>query len=486
MQQEKSIRKNFILNALLSLSRFVFPLITFPYVSRILLPEGMGKVTFATSLIAYFSMFAQLGIPTYGIRACAQVRDDRQALTRTVHELLGINLFMDVLAYLMLAGALLWIPRLQEARMLYIVVSVSILLESIGTEWLFKALEQYSYITARSLIFKVIALAATFLLIHKESDYILYGGITIFAASASNLLNLINLHRYIDFWRPTGCDWKRHLKPVMIFFAMACATTIYTNLDALMLGFMTTNADVGYYNAAVKVKSVLVGVVTALGAVLLPRSSYYVEQGKMKDFWRMAEKALSFVLLLGSMLSLYFMLYAKECILILSGQDFLPAVSSMQIIMPTVLLIGLTNIMGIQTLVPLGKEKAVLISVICGAVMDLLLNLLLIPEHRAAGAAVGTLAAETVVLIIQAYYLKSEILKFIREYKWVRLSETLLAATVASIWVKTLVLQPLYAVILSGLCFFLTGGLFLLWQKEELLIETLKQAKEKILKSYKE
>ena len=482
MRQEKSIRKNFILNAVLSMSGVIFPLITFPYVNRILLPEGMGKVTFATSLIAYFSMFAQLGIPTYGIRACAQVRDDRQALTRTVHELLGINLVMDALAYLMLAGALLWIPRLQEARMLYIVVSVSILLESIGTEWLFKALEQYSYITARSLIFKAIALAATFLLIRSESDYILYGGITIFAASASNLLNLINLRRYVDFRRPAGCDWKRHLKPVMIFFAMACATTVYTNLDALMLGFMTTNADVGYYNAAVKVKGVLVGVVTALGAVLLPRSSYYVEQGRMEDFRKMAEKALSFVMLLASLLSLYFILYARECVLILSGDKFLPAVLPMQIITPAVLLIGLTNIMGIQIHVPLGREKTVLISVICGAVTDLALNLALIPGFKAAGAAAGTLAAEIVVLLVQAYYLKAEIREFVRGYNWARTLGALLAASAACMWVKLLKLQPLFAVMLSGSCFFLAGGLFLLWQKEELLTEMWKKLCDRLQK----
>lgn len=160
MKKQKSLKINFIMNAILTMSSFIFPLITFPYVSRVLLPVGTGKVSFATSLISYFSMFAQLGIPTYGIRACAKVRDNREELTRTAHELLMINLVMDVISYLALGCALVFIPKLQEDRLLYIVVSSTILLTSIGMEWLYKALEQYTYITIRSIVFKFVALIA--------------------------------------------------------------------------------------------------------------------------------------------------------------------------------------------------------------------------------------------------------------------------------------------------------------------------------------
>lgn len=140
---------------------------------------GTGKVSFATSLITYFNMFAQLGIPTYGIRACAKVRDNREELTRTTHELLFINLVMGLFSYIMLIIILLRVPRLQADRVLYVVISFTILLSAIGMEWLYKGLEQYAYITVRSVIFKVIALGAMFLLIHAQNDYIIYGGITI-------------------------------------------------------------------------------------------------------------------------------------------------------------------------------------------------------------------------------------------------------------------------------------------------------------------
>lgn len=478
--KEKSIRRNFLMNALLAVSGVIFPLISYPYVFRVLQPEGTGKVALATSVIAYFSMFAQLGIPTYGIRACAKVRDDRQALSRTVQELLGINLVMDLAAYALLALAILFIPKLQEERTLYIVVSVTIFLNSIGMEWLYKALEQYTYITIRSIIFKVIALAAMFLLVKQKEDYVIYGGISIFATSASNILNFIYSRKYTDLWKVKEFDWKRHLKPVMVFFAMACAATIYTNLDAVMLGFMTTDADVGYYNAAVKIKVLLVSVVTALGAVLLPRSSWYVENGQMEDFRRITRKALQFVLLAASALSVYFILYAKECILVLSGEAYLPAVPAMQVIMPTVLLIGLTNLLGIQILVPLGKEKAVLQSEIAGAVVDLVLNLILIPQYRATGAAIGTLAAEAVVLGVQYRTLRGEIGEVFRSYRWMRLAAGLLIAAAAGIWVKFMGMKPLLTLIVSAVCFFGAYGGFMLIRKEETMTESMELIRKRI------
>ena len=271
MKKQVSLKYNFIMNAILTMSQFIFPLITFPYISRILLPVGTGKIAFATSVITYFSMFAQLGIPTYGIRACARVRDNREQLTRTAQELLLINLFMSGVTYIAFGIALVSVPQMREERILFLVISTTIFLNAIGMEWLYKALEQYAYITIRSVVFKVIALMMMFLLVHEKSDYVLYSAISIFAASASNILNFVNAHKYIGMCPLGKYNFQQHFRPIAVFFAMSCATAIYTNLDVVMLGFMTTDGDVGYYNAAVKIKSILISIVTSLGVVLLPR-----------------------------------------------------------------------------------------------------------------------------------------------------------------------------------------------------------------------
>lgn len=473
MKKGISLKKNFVMNILLTMSSIVFPLITAPYVLRILQPEGTGRVDFATSVISYFSVFAQLGIPTYGIRVCAKVRDDREALTRTAHELLGINLIMNVVSYAALGAAVALIPAFREEKTLILLISSTIFLTSIGMEWLYKALEQYTYITVRSVVFKVVALVATFLLVHEQKDYVIYGVISIFAASASNVLNLIHARKYIGF-KPVGnYSLKRHLKPVMIFFAMACAATVYTHLDNVMLGLMATQTDVGYYGAAVKIKTILVSVITALGGVLLPRASYYVEQGDMEEFRRITRKALNFVVTAAAPLFLYFIFFAREGILLLSGDAYGGSVVPMQIIMPTVLLIGITNLLGIQILVPTGREKTVLYSVIAGAVVDVIINALLIPRMQAAGAAAGTTVAETVVLIAQVYALRREMPDIARETHPLRIFIGMALGTAAALWVKALGWRPFPSLALSAVLFFGVYGGFLLMRKDEMAREIL-------------
>ena len=308
MSKQKSLKLNFVMNSILTMSQFIFPLITFPYVSRILLPAGTGKVSFATSIVSYFTLFAQLGIPTYGIRACAKVRDDREELSKMVQELLIINLVMSALSYAVYFAAIYYVPRFRQDKELFLIIGLTVFFNAIGMEWLYKALEQYTYITVRSIIFKFIAIVAMFLMVHEQSDYVIYGGISILASSASNIFNFFHIHRYINI-KPVGhYNFKKHLKAIVVFFAMSCATTIYTHLDTVMLGFIRTDADVGYYNAAVKIKTILVSIVTSLGVVLLPRASYYVEHNMMDEFYRITKKAINFVFLIATPMMVYFML----------------------------------------------------------------------------------------------------------------------------------------------------------------------------------
>lgn len=453
------------------MSQFIFPLITFPYVSRILLPEGTGKVSFATSIISYFAMFAQLGIPTYGIRACAKVRDDKEKLSKTAQEIFIINIIMSILAYIVFFIAVCNVQKLKEEKVLFIIVSVTIFFNAIGMEWLYKALEQYTYITIRSVIFKFIALIAMFLLIHQKSDYIIYGAISIFASSASNIFNFVNVHKYISL-RPVGdYNFKQHLKAVSVFFAMSCATTIYTHLDTVMLGFMKTDTDVGYYNAAVKIKTILVSIVTSLGTVLLPRASYYVEHGLKEEFYRITKKAINFVFLVATPLMLYFIFFAKEGIFFLSGNNYGGAIIPMQIIMPTLFFIGLTNIMGMQILVPLGKENIVLYSEIVGAIVDLVINYILIPKYASVGAAIGTLVAEIAVWIVQYIYLRKQIKDAYKNVRYGVLVLALFFSTIASLWVKKVFSGSFIVLLMSAILFFGVYLMVLTIAKEPLIYQ---------------
>ncbi len=473
--KKQSIKLNFIMNIILTVSQVIFPLITFRYVAEILHPAGTGIVGFATSVVAYFALFSQLGIPTYGVRATAQVRDDKEELSRVVQELVIINLVMCVLVYLIFAFSLVAVPKFAENKALLIVTSTTIIFNAIGMEWLYKGLEQYSYITMRSIAFKFVAVILMFLVIKSENDTVMYAAISIFAGSASNILNLFHARKYITM-RPVGkYKFGRHMKPIIIFFAMSCATTIYTNLDTVMLGFMKTDTDVGYYNAAVKIKSVLLGVVTSLGTVLLPRASYYVEQKLMKEFYSVARKAIHFVFLISFPMAVYFMIFAKEGIFFLSGDAYGGSIIPMQIIMPTLVLIGFTNIMGIQMLVPLGEEKVVLYSEIVGAVVDLALNAILIPTMASAGAAIGTLVAEVAVFLVQYVALRSSVREMFTDMRYGALLLATVLGSVLSVPVKMLHLGSFFTLCISAVVFFGVYGIVMILMKEELVVEILNQ-----------
>lgn len=473
--KKQSIKLNFVMNIILTVSQVIFPLITFRYVAEILHPAGTGIVGFASSVVAYFALFAQLGIPTYGVRATAQVRDDKEELSRIVQELVIINLLMSALVYVVFAFSLVVVPKFAENKALLLVTSTTIIFNAIGMEWLYKGLEQYSYITVRSIAFKFLAVILMFLMIKSEQDTVIYAALTIFAGSASSVLNLLHARKYISMWPVGKYKFGRHMKPIIIFFAMSCATTIYTNLDTVMLGFMKTDTDVGYYNAAVKIKTVLLGVVTALGTVLLPRASYYVEQKLMDEFYRVARKAIHFVFLISLPMAVYFIFFAKEGIFFLSGDAYGGAIIPMQIIMPTLVLIGLTNIMGIQMLVPLGGEKTVLYSEIVGAVVDLILNAILIPSMSSAGAAIGTLVAEVAVFIVQYIALRGSVRAMFLDMRYGALILATALGSLCAVPVKALHLGSFFTLCISAILFFGVYGVVMILMKEELVLEILNQ-----------
>ena len=477
--QKASLKKNFVMNVILQISGMIFPLISYPYVSRVLGPSGIGTVSFAYSVVSYFSMLAQLGIPTYGIRACAQVRDNKEELTRTAQELLVINLVMSAIAYAGLFLCVAFIPRLHSEPVLYVIMSSFIILTSLGMEWLFQALEQYTYITVRSCLFKLIAMVAMFVLVRSSSDYLIYGALYIFATCASNLFNFFYARRYISL-RPVGhYRIKRHLRSVGIFFAMSCATTIYTQMDKTMLGFMTDDAQVGLYNTAASIKLVLVSVVTSLGTVLLPRVSYYVARKDTDGFKRVTGKALNFVLDMAFPIMVFFLLFARESVLALSGEEYTGSILPLQIIVPTVLFIGLSNLFGMEILVPMGQEKQVLYSEIVGAVVNLVLNALLIPGFGPSGAAVGTLAAEAAVLLYQYTVLKDRVSVLLRQISWWKILVSAVLAGLVSLPVKSLGLGSLLALLLGAVLYAVIYALLMIVLREPFVREMLQQLQQK-------
>lgn len=466
MKKQISLKKNILMNVLLTMSSFIFQLITFPYASRVLSPTGLGKTSFAISLMSYFVLFSQLGIPTYGVVTCAKIRDNKSELSQTVKELLFINLITSFITYVFFIFILLSVPKLAADKRLYLFASITILLNACGMEWLYRALEQYDYITKRSVVFKIIAVILMFLFVHREDDYTIYTLITVLASSGSQVLNLAYSRKFINWKLINPFDSKRlfapkrHLKFILVFFLMSCATTIYTHMDSVMLGFICNDEIVGFYNAAVKIKTFLIAIVTSISGVLLPRTSYYIKNKAIDQFRIICQKSLYIVFILGLSFVVFFSIFAKNTILFLSGESYLNSIKPMLVITPTVLFIGLTNITGIQMLVPMGKEKTVLLSEVMGAVTNLILNSLLIPQLGAIGASLGTLVAEFVVLLVQFIAIRYEIFIAFKGFPFVSFFIVIIISGFIAVFFKKLIYNNFLALVLSGAIYF---GSVLLW-----------------------
>ena len=413
--KKESLTINFILNSFIAFFSMLFPILSFPYVSRILHPEYVGRVSFAESLVTYFLLFSQMGIPTYGTREIAKVRSDRNKLIKLTSQLFLINFSMAICSYIALILASCMVSRLHEDQWLYLIMGLSLFMNAMSMDWLYKGLEEYGVLAKRSFGLKVVSLALIFLLIHKQEDYLMYGFLYMFAAYGSGLLNFRAAYRdllsgHIRFDK-VKTDIKgafhRHISHIAVFFAMTCATTIYTHLDTVMVGAISGNTELGYYNAAVKIKTLLVAITTSLGIVLVPRITNCIMERKAEALRRYIRITILFTASFSLLSLIFFECFTTRSILLLSGQEFLPAVPAMKVIMLTVPLIGFSNLTGLEILVPFHKEKIVLYSEVFGAAVDFVMNLMLIPEYGSAGAAVGTVIAELSVLSLQVIYILS-------------------------------------------------------------------------------
>ena len=472
MAKEKSVKLNALLNTVLQIANIIFPLITFPYVSRVLLVEANGRLSFCSSIVSYFSLFATLGLSTYGIKAVARVREDRVKLSRTVHELLFINLITTSISFSILVASLFIVPRFGKDWEVLLIYSINMLLNDAGLNCLYSGLEEYAYITKRSIIFKSIGIILMFIFVHSPEDYLKYALITVFSTTGGNILNIIYSKKYIDYKLQSNYRIKQHIKPTLAMFSTSLATSIYSSLDSIMIGFIIGDYEVGIYTAAVKVRTILSTLVTSVGSVLLPRMSYYVANQKWDEFRRLLKKSYSVLIMLSIPTSVYFLMAAKPSIILLSGKVYLDSVIPMQILMPIVIISSLVNITGLQILIPIGGEWKYTISVTCGALADLMLNLFLIPHYGAIGAAFATLIAEVIEIIIQMFYVREYIKDVISIKATVQVLVGTALGAVGFVIVNSMIkLNALFTLAITALVFFGIFALFLMIVKYEMFYE---------------
>lgn len=407
---KKSIFKNYLYNVSLTILNIIFPIITFPYISRVLGAAGIGKVNFANSIVNYFLLLASLGIPVYGIREISKVRDSRDNASRIYSEIYTINLLSTILFSIIYYSIILFVPYFEGQRILFSIMGLLVILNLFNIDWLYQGFEDYKYITIRSLVFKIASIIAMFLLVKERNDYVIYAAITVMALGGANIVNIFRTKKYVDY-RIRDISLQRHYKQVLIIFFMGVAINIYNNLDSTMLGFMVGDKSVGYYSAATKINRMVINVVTSLGVVLLPRLSYYIENNQLEEFNKIIKKSVDFIFFIGLPACTGLYLLAPSIIRIFSGNDFTPAIMTMRINIPVILFVAIANITSVQILLPLKREKEVAIAVSIAAILNFGLNFIMIPTMKENGAALASTLAEFIGMAMQIFYCRSYILK---------------------------------------------------------------------------
>lgn len=408
--EQKSIQTNAIYNVIKSAAAVIFPLITFPYASRVLLADGVGKVNFSLSVVSYFTLISSLGLATYAIRECAGARNNRERLGKVASELFSINMMTTVIAYLLLGITLIFAKPLQNYRALIVIQSTSILFATLGTDWLNSAMEDFRYITLRTVGFQILGLALLFVFVRTPEDYIKYAIITVISGSGSNVLNIFYRRRYCRVRLTTKLQLKRHFMPILWMFVMLLSQNIFHQADVTMLGLMRNDYEVGLYSTSVKIYTIINQVITSVIWVVLPRLSLYYAQQDQEKISSLLRKILGFITVLGLPCATGVFLLSEEVVTIVGGESYLAAAPALRIL-ALALLISLYGggFLGNMITLPSKRERYFMIACCITALVNVIINGLLIPSFGIYAAAASTAISELILLIILAARVGKEV-----------------------------------------------------------------------------
>ena len=475
----QSVKVNYILNLINTGTQMLFPLITFPYICRVIEADGIGQINFFQSIISYISLFTCLGIPMYAIREIARDRSDVVQMNRTAMEILLLHSMLTLVGYAIVAILCLTVPQIQVNIPLFLILSLTIFFTAIGCEWFYQGIEDFKYITIRGLIIKTVSVVLLFIFVKSKTDLLYYGCYTVFGVLGGNIFNFFRLRKY--FHREniifSELHIKRHVKPVLKVFSFSVVTSIYLQLNTVLLGFLKNALAVGYFAAATKVMQMLLMMSSCLGSVMMPRASHLIAENKENEFNRLIQKSYDFTLAVALPMTIGLIFCAPSLIMALCGVKFEHSILPSQIIAPIILMVAISNVFGIQVLFPKGKINIVTLSCGIGAVADLILNLCLIPFFSYIGTSIAYLGAE-VATTVSMYFIGRKYIPIIY-FKKSHLTYALgcIVMAFALYGLSLLQLPTLTILLLQGCCGVLAYFIILCICKDEMLVQILSKIK---------
>lgn len=402
-ETRKSLGINALLNGLQSILNLIFPVITFPYVSRVLSVNGMGIYNFSNTYINYFLLVAGLGINTYAVREGSKLRDNFQKISNFSSQIFSINIISTLLAYILLILSLVFFRRLQPYALCISVFSLQIIFTTLGTNWIYIIYEEYAYITLRNVLFKILSIVLLFALVKRPNDYIMYAAITVFASVGSNILNFIHAKTFIRLKLTNRLNVKYHLKSILIIFASVIGVTLYASSNNTILGLIKGDYAVGIYSVSLKIYTISQSLLSAILTVTIPRLSMLYGKKNLNDYGALLSKLINLLIVLSLPATIGLAMLSKNVVLIIAGEKYFPATNSLSIMAWAIIFSLFSWIFSDCVLLPAKRESKLLINTIITAVFNIIINLLLIPFWSYDAAAVSIVLSEALVMSLNGY-----------------------------------------------------------------------------------
>lgn len=405
-----NIKKNAVFNVIKTLLSFALPLLTFPYVSKVLMPTNLGKVNWSVSFVEFFSLIASLGISTYAIRICSSVRENKKELNDIASQIFSINIITSIISYAILFVSLLIFKEFQIYKTLVIIQSLTIVLTTFGADWINQAMEDFKFITLRTIACQMIYLLGVFIFIKDPNDYIKYAVLSVATSSGCYLINIIYIKKYCNLKFTFNIDWGNHIKPIMELFIMQLAQVAITSFGVTLLGVIKSDYEVGIYSFAYSLFNMIAQLTGSILWVLLPRLSLLFSKNDYDSINELLSDIFGFFMLLGLPCATGLILFSKEIILVFTGAAYLDSVPAIVILMISFLLslVG-DSFFGNMVLLPSGKEKLYMYINCAGAIFNVIANYFLINLYGYIGTAIADVLTTLIITLLVYRYKDSKI-----------------------------------------------------------------------------
>lgn len=399
------VKRNIVYSSILTISNYLFPLITFPYISRVLGVENVGICNYVDSIITYFCVFSAMGVAVVGVREIARVSDNRHERSGTFLSILLLNASFTIVSIIALLVCTCCIPKLFQYKTLFFIGVIKLASNLFLVEWFYKGMEDFSYITKRALLVKTLYVVSVFVFVKCQNDYVIYFLLTVLHLTVNAFINIFHIKNEIDL-KNVRINISPYFKSYMIMGIYTILTTMYTTFNVAILGYISGPIEVGYFTTATKILSIIQAMFTAFTGVMLPHMSSIIANNDNGRFMLLLNKSMSVLCIFAIPVMIFFVIFSPDVILLIGGKGYEGAIVPFRIIMPLILVVGYEEILIIQALMPLKKDKAIFINSCIGAVVGLALNFILIPHYGSIGTSIAYCFSEIAVLCSALYFMR--------------------------------------------------------------------------------